>query len=472
MARVLVFVPTYNERDNVEKLLNEILSQKLDADVLFCDDASPDGTGELLDRLAKEHPRLHVLHRKGKEGIGTAHQAGIAWAYDRGYELLVTMDADFTHPPSFIPRFLERAGETDVVVGSRYLQKDSLDEWNLFRWSLTKLGHFLTVVCLGLPYDATGAFRAYRLDRIPRRLFGLVRSPGYSFFFESLYALHSNRFKIVEVPIVLPARTYGTSKMALSEVFGSLRRLVSLYGRRLAGDTMRLSSEADAPTPATWDRYWRKRQSVYQSVYDPLASLYRRWIIRPAFNQFLLSAFRPGSRLLHAGCGSGQVDEDVFGVMRIAALDISQPALALYRRANGKSARVLQGDIFQLPFADGSFDGIYNLGVMEHFTEDDIVRILAEFRRVLRAGGKALLFWPHYGGISVRLFRLLDLVANRILHLNVEFHPKELTLLRSKQQAEGLLTRAGFTLEEYYFGPKDFFTQVALVATSSDGRGN
>jgi dolichol-phosphate mannosyltransferase len=177
------------------------------------DDNSPDGTGDIIDELAKHSPRVFASHRPKKLGIGHAHREGINWAYAHGYTQLITMDCDFTHPPSSIPEILEvaHASDADVVVGSRYLRKDSLVGWNPLRLFLTYTGHFLTKSLLGMSQDATGGFRFYRLDRIPRSVFALVSSTGYSFFFESLYILYLNGFTIGEIPISLPPRTYGHS---------------------------------------------------------------------------------------------------------------------------------------------------------------------------------------------------------------------------------------------------------------------
>ncbi len=143
------------------------------------------------------------------------------------------MDADFTHSPDNIPLLIQRLGDSDVAVGSRYMQKESLAGWNLMRKFLTSIAHVLTRLLLDLKYDSTGAFRIYRLDRIPRGLFSLVESRGYSFFFESLHLLHVNKFKIVEMPIILPPRTYGTSKMSYKDVFKSLEVLLTTFLKRI-----------------------------------------------------------------------------------------------------------------------------------------------------------------------------------------------------------------------------------------------
>jgi dolichol-phosphate mannosyltransferase len=227
-GKTLVCVPTYNERENVERLVTEILELGLELDLLFLDDNSPDGTGGVLDALAQRHKTLTVIHREGKLGIGSAHLQGIAWAYARGYQRLVTMDADFTHPPAYLPEFFSLASDSDVIVGSRYLLRNSLEEWPLFRRILTYGGHVLTRTLLGLKEDASSAYRLYRLDRIPSRAFSLVRSTGYSFFFESLYVLRLNRFRIREVAIVLPARASGQSKMGVWDACQGLLRLARM----------------------------------------------------------------------------------------------------------------------------------------------------------------------------------------------------------------------------------------------------
>ena len=189
MSDTLIFVPTYNEQENVGPMAEQLLGLCLDADVVFCDDNSPDGTGALLDELARKEKRLRVLHRSGKLGIGSAHLDGIDYAYQHGYRRLVTLDCDFTHSPSDIPRLLAAAGGADLVAGSRFQQRDSLPGWTLMRRTLTQLGHLATKNLLGVTSDATGAFRVYRLDRIPRRLFKLVTEKGYAFFFKSMFII-------------------------------------------------------------------------------------------------------------------------------------------------------------------------------------------------------------------------------------------------------------------------------------------
>jgi dolichol-phosphate mannosyltransferase len=227
--RLLILIPCYNEKENAPKIHKRITALRLKADILFVDDNSPDGTGKILDKIAKSHPHTFVLHRPGKQGIGSAHKAGINWAYQKNYKGLITMDCDFTHPPEKISLILENSRDYDVVVTSRYLRKKSLEGWNVLRKALTLFGHLLTRLLLKMPYDATNAFRFYNLEKIPQGLFSLVDSDGYSFFFESLHVLNLNKFRIKEIPINLPPRTYGSSKMRISDALQSLQTLFVVY---------------------------------------------------------------------------------------------------------------------------------------------------------------------------------------------------------------------------------------------------
>lgn len=214
-------IPTYNEINNVPSLVGRLISIRHyigNADIMFIDDNSPDGTGTQLDHYANQYDYISVIHREKKEGIGTAHLHGIALAYSMGYTHLVTMDADFTHPPEFIPRLLEQSGDYDVVIGGRHARKESLEGWTWWRKLLTYVDHQFTVVLLHLPYDSTSAFRVYRLDVIPHKIFEKAKNGSYAFFFEILCILNENKFKICDVPVVLPPRSAGKSKLKYMDI--------------------------------------------------------------------------------------------------------------------------------------------------------------------------------------------------------------------------------------------------------------
>ncbi len=471
MLRVLIFIPTYNENENVQRLHTAIQELRLHTDILFMDDHSPDGTGETLDLLAKKYPNIFIVHRQKKLGIGSAHRDGISYAYVKGYDLLITLDSDFSHNPSDIPRLLAAHNDnTDVVVGSRYLHKHSLPNWHLHRKFLTHFGHFLTKTFLHMPYDASGALRLYDLRRIPKEIFCLTTTQSYPFFFESLFILHLNGYRIQQIPIVLPSRVYGNSKLTFKEAIRSGCFLFNLFLMQFSRpEKFKLGRSIDQLRPELsetqgWDNYWAEKNQRIGVVYDFIATLYRQLIIKANLKRFLNKHFIQGSYLLHAGCGSGQVDTDLHQRFCITAIDISKQALELYTRNNPQSYRAEQANIFQLPFKPCQFDGIYNMGVLEHFHHEDNVKILKEFHRVLRPNGKIVLFWPHYFGSSVAVLKMISFLMRIFLPKNPPLHPEEISLIKSKQQVCFLMGKAGFTVVEYYFGFRDFFVQSVIVA--------
>ncbi len=452
-------------------MCRELSALDLDADIVFLDDNSPDGTGDILDSLAAEYERVDVIHREGKLGIGSAHQRGVALAYDGGYDVLVTMDCDFTHSPSDIPRLLEAAKEAEVAVGSRYMNKNSLPGWSPFRRFLTNLGHFLTSALLGLPQDASGAFRVYNLNAIRRGIFELVTAESYSFFFESLFMLVNNGCSIKEIPIVLPARTYGDSKLTFTEAARSAKYLFTLSLENLTTPERfrlcprRLEINPNIVCEQDWDPYWRRKQSTGAFVYEIVAATYRKLFIKRNLKAALVRNFKPGAKLLHAGCGSGHVDMGLHETYDITAADISPAALELYARSNPDAAHIAHADLFSPPFPDGEFDGVYNLGVMEHFTPEEIGRILAEFYRVVRPGGKIVLFWPHEKASSVMTLRAAHFVMEHFFKKTERLHPPEISLLSGREQAEEFLSDAGFSSVKYDFGPKDLFIQAVVTGS-------
>lgn len=227
--KTLIFIPTYNEKENIKNMCTKLLNLYEDVDILFIDDDSPDGTGHILDSLAQQYPKVNVIHRPYKMGIGSAHLEGIKWAYARKYSRLITMDCDFTHTPESLAELIKNSKDCHLVIGSRHILKDSLKDWSKTRIFLTRATHYLTRFILKIEYDATNGLRLYNLDKISKTLFSLVQSTGRAFFFESLYVLNLNRYLIKEIPVILPARTSGRSKMTLKEVMRSLTYLIEMY---------------------------------------------------------------------------------------------------------------------------------------------------------------------------------------------------------------------------------------------------
>jgi len=237
-------IPTYNERENISPLVERLLKLNLEADILFIDDNSPDGTGNALDHYALKYKNITVIHREYKAGIGTAHQCGIEWAYVHNYTHLITMDGDFTHPPEDIPNLLNYSGDYNIVIGGRHAQKSSLEGWSAYRKLLTFIGHQFTLKLLNLPYDATSAFRIYRIDIIPITTFRLIKSKSYSYFFENLCILNENKFTIYDVPVILPPRATGSSKLKFKDMVQCLLVVLNLgwlrfvHSKNLYDDTI------------------------------------------------------------------------------------------------------------------------------------------------------------------------------------------------------------------------------------------
>ena len=214
--RGLVIVPTYNESDNIAKIVPLILSQDPSLDVLVVDDNSPDGTGAIVDELAAQNPRVNVLHRAGKEGLGRAYLAGFQWALARPYDFIFEMDADFSHDPSHLPEFLAAVQGVDMVLGSRYRDgKVTVVNWPMSRLVLSYGANIYARAVTGMRLgDATGGFKCFRRAVLLAIPLDKVRSNGYAFQIEMSFRAWKRGFRIAEIPIVFHDRTEGESKMS------------------------------------------------------------------------------------------------------------------------------------------------------------------------------------------------------------------------------------------------------------------
>ena len=231
-GRVLVVVPTYDEIDNLEPIVERVHAALPEACVLVVDDASPDGTGELADKLAARDPRVHVLHRGGKAGLGPAYVAGFRWGRVHDFDVLVEMDADGSHAPEQLPQLIDALEGADLALGSRYLSGGEVRNWPLYRQVLSRGGNLYTRWALRLPLtDATGGFRAVRGALVDRLPFDEVASQGYCFQVDWAWRASRAGARIVEVPIVFTERAFGRSKMSGSIVAEALVR-VTVWGLR------------------------------------------------------------------------------------------------------------------------------------------------------------------------------------------------------------------------------------------------
>ncbi|MEZ5116724.1 MAG: polyprenol monophosphomannose synthase [Candidatus Nanopelagicales bacterium] len=230
VRRPLVVIPTYNERDNLATIVRRTLEAEPRVDVLVADDNSPDGTGDLADAIAAEEPRVHVMHRLGKEGLGAAYLAGFAWALEHGYDAVVEMDADGSHQPEQLPLLLAALADADLVLGSRWVPGGRVENWPRTREILSRGGNLYTRLVLDVPMrDATGGFRAFRASTLRALDLHGVASQGYCFQVDLAYRAHQRGLTVVEVPITFVERQVGTSKMSQKIVAEALWR-VTVWG--------------------------------------------------------------------------------------------------------------------------------------------------------------------------------------------------------------------------------------------------
>jgi dolichol-phosphate mannosyltransferase len=220
LERALVIVPTYNERENLPRLVPSILSRDERLEILVVDDGSPDGTGVLADEIAAGEKRVHVLHRTVKEGLGKAYLAGFAWGLERGYDVLFEMDADFSHDPQHLPKFLEAIERYDVVLGSRYLHgRVTVVNWPIGRLLLSYFANVYARKVTGLPIaDLTGGFKCFRREALAAIDLDRVESNGYAFQIEMSFRAWKKGFRLGEIPIMFVDRDVGESKMSKSIV--------------------------------------------------------------------------------------------------------------------------------------------------------------------------------------------------------------------------------------------------------------
>lgn len=235
--RALIIFPTYNERENIEKIVHSVLPLDPRISVLIVDDNSPDGTGKLADRLSESQGNVHVLHREKKEGLGPAYIAGFKWALEREYDFVFEMDADFSHGPEYLKDFLREVQNYDLVIGSRYISGVNVINWPMSRLLLSYYANVYTRVITGLPLrDATGGFKCFRRKVLEAIDLDDVHSSGYSFQIEMSMRVWKKGFKIKEIPIIFVDRIAGSSKMSKTIVREAvwmvwLLRLKSIFGK-------------------------------------------------------------------------------------------------------------------------------------------------------------------------------------------------------------------------------------------------
>lgn len=242
LKRVVVLIPTFNERENLPRIVGRVRAATPDLDILVLDDSSPDGTGAVADALAAADSQVRVLHRAGKEGLGAAYLAGFAWAGEHGYDAVVEMDADGSHQPEQLPALLAAAADADLVIGSRWVPGGSIVNWPVHRKALSIGGNLYIKYLLGMPVnDATAGYRVYRTSVLQALDLSGVNSRGYNFQVDMTWALVRTGRTVVEVPIEFVEREIGESKMSQDIVLEALRN-VSREGIRFRTDQVRAAA--------------------------------------------------------------------------------------------------------------------------------------------------------------------------------------------------------------------------------------
>ena len=269
----LIVLPCYNEAGNIARLVADLHKAAPGAHLLIIDDSSPDGTGAIADELAAAHADVKVVHRAGKQGLGSAHIHGLNHAIEGGYVNVVTMDCDYTHKPTDVVKLLAALDDqqADMAAGSRYTHPDGVRDWPLWRQVISRTAHVCTTHVLGIPFDATSAFRAYRTSALRRVPFKDIRGDGYSFVFEMIFTCMREGLRIAEVPLEMPIRQAGESKISNMEIVRALVALFRLGSARLSGEvklrtTMRPPAEAGSKKKVT------ARRSPRASVDSHLSS--------------------------------------------------------------------------------------------------------------------------------------------------------------------------------------------------------
>jgi dolichol-phosphate mannosyltransferase len=234
--KTLIIIPTYNELDNLRPLLNEIFTYAPETDILIVDDNSPDGTGDLADEIHEQNAQVHVLHRSGKQGLGTAYVAGFKYSIEHGYDAAFEMDADFSHDPRYLPDFLKAIEHADLVIGSRYIPGGDTPNWSLLRRFISGGGNIFARYMLGIPvHDCTAGYRCYRREVLEHIDLDTIQSQGYAFQIELAYRVMKHGYKIVETPIVFKDRRVGKSKMSRKIVIEGFTYVLKARFRRQHG---------------------------------------------------------------------------------------------------------------------------------------------------------------------------------------------------------------------------------------------
>ena len=230
--KLCLIIPTLNEENNIHKIYKKILNTKIKLDILFVDDNSTDKTRLIIKKLSNKNKKVKFIFRNDKKGIGSAHKDAIKYAYKNNYNLIITMDADGTHDPKYFKSMIEKAYQYDYVITSRFKKLNLIKDWPIERKIITYTRHFLLKLFLGLPYDASGAYRCFMTKKIPLEIFSQSKNNDYAFFWEITYLIKLKKYSIFELPVRLVYRKLGKSKMQLKHITNSFFYLLKMFFER------------------------------------------------------------------------------------------------------------------------------------------------------------------------------------------------------------------------------------------------
>lgn len=461
--KITVVIAAYNESENIG-LLTARLIAVLDGvypsqwELIYVIDGT-DGTLAAAQSFAARRPEIRIFYQAGPRGLGSAFWKGFdAVAADTA--VVVTMDADLNHQPEEIPKLVRALFErdADIVVGSRKVSGSVTEGAPFWKRALSDLVNRLMRRMMRMPVsDQTSGYRAYRYAALRKISF---RNSGFSFLPEILMRAHALGLRIVEEPIQFVFRTAGESKMKL---FPTARSYIAL----LASSFSRHSAANGSPRTSggrEWDRHWLSLGGASsRSFFGMGSSAVRRFIFQPAVRFFLDKYFPAEGIFFEMGCGTGESSAAVpRRSRRFAGLDFSAVALAQSRTAGPFDSRVC-ADIRLLPLQSASIDGIWNLGVMEHFPSSELLQALREFRRVLKPGGIVVLFWPAEANASRWVLAPVEWLRSAIAGKRFRFFPDEVSRLKSRKEGADILKSAGFEPLEVDFSIRTFFIHMVVI---------
>ena len=235
MNNIIIVIPTLNEKENIKILFNKLTAINLVFDLLFIDDNSSDGSQEIIKELKKKNQNINYIFRPKKMVIGSAHKEALVWCYKKNYKTIITMDADGTHDPKYLKFLIKELKNFNIVITSRFLGKNLLEGWPLFRVFLTRLRYVTISLLLSIPYDSSGAFRCINCQKVALSDLILAKDDGYAYFWESIFILHKKKYRITQIPVQLPYRTIGYSKMTIKDIFFSIYYLMVVFLKKIFG---------------------------------------------------------------------------------------------------------------------------------------------------------------------------------------------------------------------------------------------